>query len=126
MIDPSVQQSHSEILRRIEAVEDKFEKHIRSSEARTEERFISLEGRLNLLDRSLLSMNTRIDSLDRCVEGSNERITDIESRTFKVCDKADQRLVQMKDKWQRPTQRCYMGFQKLEAELAELRTSLGP
>jgi hypothetical protein len=62
MADPTVQQSHTEILRRIEAAEDKLEKRIRSLEARTEERFTFLEGRLDLLDRRLLSLGTRVDS----------------------------------------------------------------
>ena len=91
MVDPSVQQSHSEVLRRIEVVEDIFEKRIRSLEARIEERFKSLEGRLNLLGRRLFSMDICVDnSLDRGVQRSNERIdmsdegvNDIESWTCK-------------------------------------------
>lgn len=103
LIDPAVQQSHSELLRRIEAVEDKFERRIRSLKAQTGERVNYLDARMNLLDRRLLSMGTRIDSLDRYVEKSNERIKDIESRTVKKHDEAEQRLVQMEDKWQRLT-----------------------
>jgi len=84
MADLAVQQSHSEILRRIDAVEDKFENRIRSLEARMEACFNSLEGRLDLRDRKLLSMDTRIDNnFDGCFQILSERTNDIESRTSK-------------------------------------------
>ena len=133
MVDPSVQQSRPEVLRRIEVVEDRFEKRIRSLEARMEERSNSLEGRLNLLGRKLLSVDTRVDnSLDRGVQRSNERIdmsdevvNGFEPWTFKKknCNETDKRIVYIEDKWQNLAQRCYRKFQKLEADLAELKTS---
>ena len=84
MTDSTVQQSHSENLRRIEAAKDKFEKRIRSLESRIEERSHNLDGRLNLLDRRLLSISTRIDNrVDPCVQRSSERVNIVESQTFK-------------------------------------------
>lgn len=125
MTDPTVQQSHSENLRRIEAAKDKFEKRIRSLESRIEERFHYLDGRLNLLDRRLLSISTRIDNrVDPCVQRSSERINIVESQTFKKCNGTGKRLLQIEVKWQWLARRCYRRFQKLEADLTDLRTSL--
>jgi hypothetical protein len=90
-----------------------------------EERFNSLEGRLDLLDRRLLSTGARVDDkLDACVQRSNERINDIESRTFRKCNETGTHLVQIEDKWHKLAYRCYRSFQKLGADLAELRTTL--
>jgi hypothetical protein len=125
MADLAVQQSHSEILRRIDAVEDKFENRIRSLEARMEACFNSLEGRLDLRDRKLLSMDTRIDNnFDGCFQILSERTNDIESRTSEKCNQTGNRLVQIEDKWQKLPQCCCRGFQKLEMDVAELKTSL--
>lgn len=132
IVDTSIQQSRSEVLRRIKVVEDIFEKRIRSLEARTEDRSSSLEGRLNLLACKLLSMDTRVDNnLDGFFQRLNDwinkpgvGINGVESRTFKECNETGKRLNQIEDKWQKLAQRCYRGFQKLEADLTELKTSL--
>lgn len=126
MTDSTVQQSHSENLRRIEAAKDKFEKRIRSLESRIEERSHNLDGRLNLLDRRLLSISTRIDNrVDPCVQRSSERVNIVESQTFKKkYNETSKRLVQNEVKWQWLARRCYRRFRKLEADLTDLRTSL--
>jgi hypothetical protein len=113
-------------------VDDIFEKGIRSLEARMEERFDSLKGRLNLLGRKLLSMDTRVDNnlngsfqrLNECINKSGEGINDIQSRKFKECNETGKRPVQIGDNWQKLAQRCYRRFAKLGVNSLSLRPLL--
>ena len=105
MIESSTQQPHPEILRRIEVLEDKFEKRIRSLETRLEGRVDSLEGRvsrlddrLHLLDRRIGNLDGRIIRSDGRITRSDERIDNMGSQRVKTLDDSEKRIKQLEDR----------------------------
>jgi prefoldin subunit 5 len=104
MIEPSAQQSNPEILRRMEELEDKFEKRINSLETRMQGRMESLENRANRLDDRFQLFDNRINNLDELIiisdgriDKSGDRIDKAEARTSKALDKSEKRIKQLED-----------------------------
>jgi chromosome segregation ATPase len=106
MIEPSAQQSHSEVMRRLEALENKYEKRISSLESRMEGRMFSLEKRISRLDDRLQLFDSRIDNLDGRITRADDRIDKAEVRTSKALDKSEKRIKQLEDRLNNVGVRC--------------------
>jgi chromosome segregation ATPase len=113
MIEPSAQQSHPEVMRRLEALENKYEKRISSLESRMEGRMFSLEKRISRLDDRLQLFDSRIDNLDgriitsdRRITRADDRIDKAEVRTSKGLDKSEKRIKQLEDRLNNVGVRC--------------------
>lgn len=105
MIDLPVQQSHWELLRCIQALEEKCDKRIKSLETRMEGRMGFLERRMNrlndrlqLLDNRINNVDGRIIILDGRIDKSGDRIDKIEARTTKALDDSEKRIKQLEQR----------------------------